>query len=148
MDTASKLDTLRTSELFRKVPHSDLRAFAESLRVEHFRANEAVCMLGDVADRIFIVASGELGIWIAGAKKGSKKKVRTLGRGQLIGEYGLFTGQVRNADVLCETDAVLLSVEYDRFRDFLDLFPGTTYALLEETVHRLLAAQSESTASR
>ena len=49
-----------------------------------------------------------------------------------------------SADVLCCEDSVLLSLEYVRFREFLDLFPGTTYALLDQTVQRLLAAQSSA----
>jgi CRP-like cAMP-binding protein len=140
MNTKQKLDTLKRSDLFSKVPNSDLRALAESLRIERFKAGEKVCEHGAPADRIYIVASGELDARLPKAKS----KVRTMGAGEIIGEYGLFTGQVRSADVTCRKDSVLLSLEYGRFREFLDLFPGTTYALLEQTVHRLLAAQAST----
>jgi CRP-like cAMP-binding protein len=139
MDTAEKLATLSATEFFRKVPLTDLRALAESLREERFRKGETVCQKGDLADRIFIVASGELEVRIAGYK-GKSPRIRP---GEIIGEYGLFTGQIRTADVVCLGDAILLSLEYDRFREFLDLFPATTYALLDQTVQRLLAAQGK-----
>jgi CRP-like cAMP-binding protein len=140
MDTAEKLTILSASDFFRKVPHTDLRALAESLRVEQFHKGETVCEKGDVADRIFIVASGELEVRIPGYK-GKLPRIRP---GEIIGEYGLFTGQIRTADVVCLTDATFLSLEYDRFREFLDLFPDTTYALLDQTVQRLLAAQEKT----
>lgn len=140
MDTAEKLATLSATEFFRKVPQTDLRALAESLRVEQFRKGETVCEKGDLADRIFVVASGELEVRIAGYK-GKPPRIRP---GEIIGEYGLFTGQIRTADVVSLADATLLSLEYDRFREFLDLFPGTTYALLDQTVQRLLAAQGKA----
>ena len=137
MNTAEKLAALSGSDFFQKVPHSDLRALAQSLRVEHFRKDEMVCAKGDMADRIFIVESGELEVRIPNYK-GDLPKIR---RGAIIGEYGLFTGQIRTADVICIGDSTLLSLEYERFREFLELFPGTTYALLDQTVHRLIAAQ-------
>lgn len=138
MKTAEKLDTLRKSDLFKKVPSPDLRAFAESLRTERFQKDEKVCEQGDPADRIFIVASGKLEVSLPKPKR----KLRMIGAGEMIGEYGLFTGQTRTASVICHENTVLLSLEYMRFREFLDLFPGTTYALLDQTVQRLLAAQS------
>ena len=137
MNTAEKLAAISGSDFFRKVPHSDLRAFAESLRVEHYRKDEMVCAKGDLADRIFIVESGELEVRIPNYK-GDLPRIQ---RGEIIGEYGLFTGQIRTADVVCLADTVLLSLEYERFREFLELFPGTTYALLDQTVQRLIAAQ-------
>ena len=42
---------------------------------------------------------------------------------------------------MCRKDSELPSLECGRFREFLDVFPGTTYALLEQTVQRLMAAQ-------
>lgn len=138
MNTEQKLDTLRKSDLFSKVPHSDLRALAASLRVEQFTAGETVFEQGAPADRIYIIADGQLDIKLPDAKV----KLRTMSVGEIIGEYGLFTGQIRTADVICRKDTLLLSLEYGRFHEFLDLFPGTTYALLEQTVNRLVAAES------
>lgn len=137
MNTDEKLRALNASDFFRKVPRTDLRAFAESLRVENFEKGETVCRDGEVADRIFVVASGELEVRLP-KFKGRAPKVAP---GEIIGEYGLFTGQIRTADVVSRTNSTLLSLEYDRFREFLDQFPDTTYALLDQTVQRLLAAQ-------
>ena len=138
MDTAAKVDALRGSSFFRKVPSSDLRAFAESLRVEHFSKGQLLCEEGEPADRIFVVASGLLEVRV----KRSDGKYPQIRPGGIVGEYGLFT-HFRTATVCCAEDSVLLSLENERFSEFLDLFPGTTYALLDQTVQALILAEQE-----
>ncbi len=138
MDTAAKIDTLRGSNFFRKVPSSDLRAFAESLRVEYFTKGQTLCEEGEPADRIFIVASGLLEVKL----KRSDGNLPRIGVGGIVGEYGLFT-HFRTATVVCVEDSVLLSLENERFNEFLILFPGTTYALLDQTVQTLVQAEKE-----
>lgn len=138
MDTADRVEMLRASKLFRMVPEPDLRAFAESLRVEQFRKGETICEADDVADRIFLIASGTVEVRLAGDNRHRPQ----FGAGEIIGEFGLFTRR-RTATVVSLTDSTVLSLDNERFRNFLHLFPSTTYALLGETVNRLLATENE-----
>lgn len=139
-DTHHKLTTLRHSPFFREIPEEDLSALSELMVFEYYKKGDTVCAIGEVADRIFIVSSGTLSIHL----KGTKKSVRQMSVGDVIGEYGLFTEEVRTADVVCENNVVLMSLEYHRFKSFLELFPNTTYAVLRETVLRLVSLEQSS----
>ena len=139
MDTKRKFNVLRGSTFFRKVPESDLMALAESMHVEKFREGEAVCLAGEPADRVFVVLSGTLEV----RRPEGVGRPKSVVEGDLFGEYGLFADETRTADVVCSRDSTLLSLEYARFREFLELFPSTTYALLEHAVLALLSVQGE-----
>lgn len=135
--SGKKYEALKRSDFFRPLPDSDLAALAESMQIESFENGELVCSAGDVADRVFVVMSGSLNANLPG----QDAPVRTMQAGDVIGEYGLFAEEVRSADVVCTTQSDLMSLDYSRFEAFLELFPNTTYALLKQTVRRLLALE-------
>lgn len=140
METQIKFGVLKMSEFFNRVRDADLRTLAESMTVEYFKKGDTLFKAGEVADRVFVVMSGELGVFLG---KG-RKPARLMGPGDVIGEYALFTGETRSATVTCRADAVLLSLDNGRFLEFLKLFPNITVALLEQTVHRLLACEGRA----
>jgi CRP-like cAMP-binding protein len=137
METQIKFGVLKMSEFFNRVRDADLRTLAESMNVEFFKQGDTLFRADEVADRVFVVMSGDLGVFLGKAKK----PARHMGPGDVIGEYALFTGETRSATVKCTSDVVLLSLDNRRFLEFLKLFPNITIALLEQTVHRLLALE-------
>ncbi len=84
------------------------------------------------------MADGKLGIFLDPAGK----PVRILGPGELLGEYGMFIGLFRTATVRADSSAVLLSLDYQRFRAFLLQFPQSALVLMKIAVQRLVAAES------
>lgn len=127
------LRSLKNSHFFRELPQESLALLSMELTVEKYSGGEIVCGAGETADRIYIVQSGELTVRIPG-KEGV---VSRLGPGDMLGEYGMFIG-VRSGLVEAETDAVLLSIDYPRFKAFLMKNPPTMYELMAVTVGRLL----------
>jgi len=139
MNTNERFFVLRSSPFFASVPDSDLTALSEALMVEAFAPGETVCEAGDAADRIFVIGKGTVTVH----RDGETEAVRTMTAGALIGEYGMFTGRTRTATVRAQSELVLLSIDYDRFIEFLELFPQTAIALLRETARRLVALEAE-----
>lgn len=77
---------------------------------------------------------------------GHDQPVRTLGPGDLMGEYGMFVENVRTAAVRAQSDAALLSLDYNHFRAFLLHCPQATLALLQTAVGRLVEAERRANA--
>jgi len=137
MDVESRVTALQACALFENVPTADLAALAETMHEEYFARGELVCKQGEPADRVFIVLSGNLEVRLAGSPGHTSR----LQHGELFGEYGLFAEGVRTATVVSADESVLLTLDYDRFRAFLLMFPEATLAIMEATVQRLLNAQ-------
>jgi NTE family protein len=138
LDPVERNQALAACPVFSGVPAADLGVFAEMLETEWFPAGTVLFEKGDPSDRVYLVARGRLSAHIPGRPG----PVRSLGAGDLLGEYGMFVGRVRTASVRAETDAVLLSVDEPRFRAFLMLFPQATLVLLKTAVERLVAAEA------
>ena len=143
MDINARYDALQACALFAKMPPADLRALAETMREEQFDVGQTVIAEGEAADRVFIVLSGHLDVRVAGAGTPAAE----LGAGDLFGEYGLFGRGVRTATVVSREAAVLLTLDYARFRAFLLMFPEAMLAILDSTVQRLLRLQSPAAGS-
>lgn len=137
LSLAERIEALSRCEVFRGVPMKDLHVLAEMMETEQVDAGEALFELGEPADRVFVIASGTVSVHILN----QPEPVRTMGRGEVVGEYGMFTGSTRTAAVRAETKAALLSLDYGRFRAFLLQFPEAALVLLRGAVERLVAAE-------
>jgi CRP-like cAMP-binding protein len=124
---------LQNSEAFSQIGTRELRPLATMFRTENFGDGQIVCRVGDQASEVFVVSSGEFKVL---SKDG--RQIRRLGRGQVFGEYGLFTQAKRTASVVSAGASVALVLDYQRFRLFLLAFPEASLALLAITVQRLL----------
>jgi CRP-like cAMP-binding protein len=137
LSAAARAQALAGSSVFSGVPYGDLAALAELMRVESFAANAVVMEAGEIADCVYVVAEGSLSVFLAG----SVQAVRRLRPGDVVGEYGIIEGSVRTATVRADGDCVLLSLDYERFREYLQRFPMALWVLFEDAVRRLLAAE-------
>jgi hypothetical protein len=128
-----RLNVLRESEVFARVPANELRMLASMLEVQAFEAGQIICRVGDSATHVYIIADGEVAVRLADGAV-----VTTLRQGSVVGEYGLFGGQVRTATLVACRPSRLLAMDYQRFQRFLLAFPESALALLGVTIHRLL----------
>jgi len=139
LTTTQKRQILRQAAFFASTPEGDLAVLAEMTRVERLRAGEILFAQGAVSDQVYVVAEGVMDIQSAS----SGRIVRSLGPGELLGEYGLFSSNLRTMTVIAQSDAVLLSLDYARFRAYLIQFPGSALALLKVTVGRLVSVEAQ-----
>lgn len=139
LTTTQKRQILRQAAFFASTPEGDLAVLAEMTRVERLRAGEILFAQGAVSDQVYVVAEGVMDIQSAS----SGRIVRSLGPGELLGEYGLFSSNLRTMTVIAQSDAVLLSLDYARFSAYLIQFPGSALALLKVTVGRLVSVEAQ-----
>lgn len=124
----------------RQIPifeHLDLEKHAkiiERVTLMYYPAGYTIFREGDVADKMYIVKSGEVEIFTTSS--GSRKALAIISPGGFFGEMALIEGKTRNAsaDTLAETEVFML--DHDTLRDLLTDVPEADVKLAEEYVRR------------
>lgn len=130
-ELARRIDLLQHSEIFQQIEEADLTHLAAMFERVNFSDGEWLCHFDDPADCVYAVESGHVDVLLDGA--GSP--VASMGRGDVVGEYGMFVKR-RTASLRARGTTGILSLDYHRFRRFLMAFPGTMMKMMEVTVQR------------
>jgi CRP/FNR family transcriptional regulator, cyclic AMP receptor protein len=98
-------------------------------RPQKFKAGDTLMARGDYATAAYYIVSGEVEVVDMG---------RTLGKGTLLGEIGLFTPDGRRTRTIrCRTDVQTAVIDYDRFKELYYQNPEFGFRLLHLVVQRL-----------
>lgn len=114
------------------------------MRSRRYRAGEPVFASGDVADRLYFVAEGQVQLPEVGS---------TVQAGQLFGEIAFFApGRQRSSSARCLSDCTLLSIDETTFRELVYQNPDFGLEVvrliagrLSEDVRRLQSRQPAAT---
>lgn len=91
---------------------------------------------GEPGDAMYLAVSGRLRAYVTGPD-GQPRRVREMGRGQVIGEMALFTREPRSATVVAVRDSLLVRLAEPDFRALLAASPAFALAVTRQTVQRL-----------
>jgi CRP-like cAMP-binding protein len=138
ISTVEKVLFLRGAELFAALPGEDLARIALLAEEERRGAGEEVFREGDVADALYLVASGRVKVLRAGAV------VADLGEREVFGEMAVLDPAPRSATVRAATDVVLLRIRREDFQDLLAEELEVARAVIRVLARRLRAALPES----
>ena len=138
ISTVEKVLFLRAAELFAALPGEDLARIALLADEERRGAGEEVFREGDVADALYLVASGRVKVLRAGAV------VADLGERDVFGEMAVLDPTPRSATVRAATDVVLLRIRREDFQDLLAEELEVARAVIRVLARRLRAALPES----
>jgi len=147
LTSEERASVLSRAPAFALVPPEGRALLAEMVTVEAVAAGRHLFRAGDVAGDLFVVAKGRLAVHLADAAPGDPP-LQELGPGEVVGEYGLFSGLRRTASVVATEDAVLMALDYERFRNLLLEEPTVTLALLEAAVRRLVEIEAGGRAAK
>jgi hypothetical protein len=128
-----RVEFLAECDVFSAVPAHELRVLVTMFEPVTFAAGETICRIGDKATCVYALSSGEVEVRLS-----DEALIATLGRGKVVGEFGLFQASRRTATLVARTDVEALSLDYQRFQRFLLAFPESQLALLSLTVDRLV----------
>jgi predicted acylesterase/phospholipase RssA len=110
------------------------------VRPVHVHAGDDVVRQGEPGDRLYLVRSGRLRVFVEGAE--GLRAVRELGPGATIGELALLTGAPRSATVQAMRDSDLLELDAEVFHDLLRRDPEFAVSVAR-TLAELLQASGE-----
>ena len=94
---------------------------------------------GDPPGSVYVVRTGRLEVWIAGAR------VRELGPGAVIGELAVLTGEGRSAAVRARRDSVLLEIHREDFATLLDTDQAASRVVVTQLAERLRSGGARPT---
>ena len=91
---------------------------------------------GQPGDSGYLMLSGRLRIYMRD-ERGTERMIREIGRGEVIGEMSLFTGEPRSATVVAVRDSVLVKLDKPQFDGLLALSPQVSLTLTRQIIRRL-----------
>ena len=99
------------------------------------KKNETIFSAGDVADSVYLIISGEIGIFLPANT--SEKPDFTLGENEIFGEMGVIDKSLRAGRADAITDANLIRISQNDFNDKLAKSDPFILGLIRVLVTRL-----------
>jgi NTE family protein len=129
------LACLSLSPLFRELDPVLLSDLAGRARRVELASGSALFHQGDQGDALYVVATGRLRASISGTN--TNEIVGDVGRGEVVGEIALITGEPRTATVRAIRDSVLIRIGKQDVDCLLDRHPAAMMQLARLIVLRL-----------
>lgn len=141
---APKVDPVRRTlsefAAFRILPPGRLETAERRATVVPMHAGQAIIRQGDLADRFYVIASGEVEVTQAMGSPGAAVVLRRMGPREGFGEIGLLSGVPRTATVTAITDGQLVALDKDEFLSLVGSSKGLTFPFMD--AHRGGAASA------
>jgi hypothetical protein len=119
--SALKPGSLRRVKIFADLTDEQLERFVTFMEIERTRQWSEIVKQGQPGDAMYLVLEGELRVRMM---IGGKESILvTLGPGEFFGEISLFDHGPRSADVVANTDSVLLKISAKKFERLLGQAP-------------------------
>ena len=107
----------RSYSVITDLPVQRVESIITTLQSIDVAAGETIVRQGAPADKFFVLVDGEAEV--LRVEDGAQRRVASLKAGQLFGEVSIMHDQPRSATVRATTDAKLLALERDGFRDLV-----------------------------
>jgi CRP/FNR family transcriptional regulator, cyclic AMP receptor protein len=122
--------------LFGDLTAEDAAAIRPLLRRRAVPAGATVFQLGDAADAVYLVVSGQLRISVTSVD-GRDLAFRIVGPGDMVGELGMLDGGRRSADLTALRPSVLLGLGQGALRTLLSSRPSIAIGIIQFLCRRL-----------
>ena len=142
---------LKTTSLFGSLDESSIRDIAAEAQSVQLRGGMQLIQQGDSADSFYLVMSGRLRTFVT-QDDGSMRPTGEVGRGQLIGETAVLTGELQPETARAIRDTNLLQFSKEAFARLVESHPKAVLLLskniairYQRQVHGTNAASAIST---
>jgi len=116
-----KAGSLRRVKIFADLTEEQLERFVAFMEIERVRQWAEIVKQGEQGDAMYLVVEGELRVRMM---IGGKESILvTLGPGEFFGEISLFDRGPRSADVVANTDSMLLKISAKKFERLISQAP-------------------------
>lgn len=111
------------------------------------KAGDFLMRQGDPGDSLYLTVSGRLRVYI-NDEFGVPQPVQELGRGEVIGEMSLYTGNPRSASLVALRDSVLVRLDKSHFDELLASSYQLSVTLTRKIIERLQKPRNSNTEAR
>ncbi len=131
MASKKHLEGLAGVDLFSACSKRELEKVARAGDEITMTAGTLIVDQGQMGREAFVILDGQVVI------KRNKRRVATLGPGDVVGELSLLDHGPRTATAICETDCSLLVIDQRRFLGVLDDVPAISHKLMARLAGRI-----------
>ncbi len=115
------LDVLSNIDIFRSFPISKAKEFFTIVNKETYSKGTHIIEKGTPGDKFYIIVNGNVSVegMSQGELLNKMNEVKSYGNYEYFGEFSLITDQVRTASVVAQSEVVALTIEKNRFLNFI-----------------------------
>jgi RsiW-degrading membrane proteinase PrsW (M82 family)/CRP-like cAMP-binding protein len=117
-------------EIFGNVSLANLENLSRGITVQDFDAGHVLFNEGDEGSEMFLIEDGDIGVYVHD-QSGQEKLLRSLGKGNVVGELALLDGQPRSARAQAQSPVRLLMLSRSLFNMFIQSRPQVVMAVLQ-----------------
>jgi len=137
LTTVEKVLFLKSIDLFRALPAEELAQIAEIADEQEFVSGDPIFAEGEQGDALYLVVEGQVRV------HKDDKQLAVLSVRDVVGEMAVLDGESRSASVTVLSDATLLKIGRDDFRDILTERPEIAMGVIKVLSHRLRATNKK-----
>lgn len=126
--------TISRLDIFSGLPPARLEAAERRGSIVSMAVGQRIIAQGDVADRFYVIAEGEVEVTQVPPDGGPARVLRRMGVAEGFGEIGLLTGVPRTATVTAVSAGTLVAIDGPDFLELTGGGSGLTFPLLD--LHR------------
>jgi uncharacterized membrane protein len=130
-------ELLERVPLFRGLSEEARKTLSQRLVERRFLAGELVFSKGDTGSAMYIVLSGQVGIFLPPEGGAERVDLKEVLEGEHFGELALFDEKPRSASAVAKTDCVLLELLREHFVTDIVRSEAAVLAILSEMAVRL-----------
>jgi CRP-like cAMP-binding protein len=119
---------LRRVKILGDLSDEDLARFVNFMELQTVRQWSQIVKQGDHGDAMFLVLDGEVRVRLL--IEGKETTLVTLGPGDFFGEVSLFDQGPRSADVVANSDVLLLKISHAAFENLCGAAPEVAAPIL------------------
>lgn len=109
-----KVIVLKNTQLFSQTPENVLSSIAPIMKEVTYSEGQQIFGKGDVGDSMYIIYSGEVGIY------DDQKRLALFDKGEIFGELALMDTEPRSATASAETDLLLFRMDQEDFYELME----------------------------
>ncbi|MFW5738889.1 MAG: DUF1003 domain-containing protein, partial [Myxococcota bacterium] len=132
-----RIDLLAAIPMFEGLDDADLEALGDELKVHQLVPGDRVFEQGDRGNSMYIVAAGEVDIYLPGPDPSSRVTLTRLEAGTYFGEFSLFDDKPRSAGAQVTCDTILLELGRDALIDYIEHRPAAAMGIMRTMSGRL-----------
>ena len=138
-----RLLALRRVPLFAHLSIDQLEAVNRMLTESEFQAGEFIVREGEAGSELFVLIEGEVQV-LKRQAAGSDRLLSTLRPVAWFGEIAILDDSPRSASVVASSDARLLALRGERFRELILQSPQIAFEIFPALTARIRAAEARS----
>lgn len=125
-------DALKGVDFFNNLNFAQLDELINALKKVNVKKGEVLIKQGDVGDKFYIIAAGEVSVHVKKGLAGTKK-VAVLGDGDFFGEMALISDLPRTATVIAEEPGQMFVLYKNAFKRILLASPKINQ-IIQQTI--------------